>query len=150
MPRNTLTPVILTSLLAGPVAAQEGWDLIGAVEVEEAYVVDADEGGERYVASKTYPDALMEAAEGFTITGHVVVLVPEPELTTFLLIEDPDDCPFCGTGEGGAALEVVAARPIGGVQDADRITVRGTLTPIRDPDTYQAIRLVDAERLNDG
>lgn len=156
------TPALISVLIAGalasgvawsraaPAGPADAWALLDAIEVEEAYVVDEVEGGERYVARKTYPEDLDDVAAGFEVTGHVVVLVPEPRLATFLLVERPEDCPFCELGEGAAALEVVARAPLEGVDDADEITVRGTLTRITDPDTYQAVRLVDAVRVTGG
>ena len=146
MRRSTPMRVILTSLaglaaLAGPAAA-DGWDLLAAIEVEE--VVE----GERWEARKTYPPALAEGAEGFTITGHVVPVLPEAELRTFLLVPDPADCPFCGSAGYGPSLEVTMRRPLD-ADEGERVTLRGDLELVADPETWQAVRLTDAARAAD-
>lgn len=130
------TLVILTSL-AAPAAAD--WDLLAAIEVEEVQVED------RWEARKTYPDALLAAAEGFEITGHVVTVTPQAELSLFLLVPDPDDCPFCGSAGYGPSLEVSMRRPLDAA-DGERVTVRGELEIVADPETWQAVRLTDAVR----
>ena len=139
-------PAIRTSLawlsalawaaLAAPAAA-DAWDLLAAIEVEEVQVED------RWEARKTYPAALIDAAGGFTVTGHVVPVVPEAALRTFLLVPDPDDCPFCGSAGYGPSLEVTMRRALD-AEEGERVTLRGELEIVADPDTWQAVRLTDA------
>ena len=140
---SILTPAILISLaaLASPAPA-DGWDLLAAIEVEE--VIE----GDRWEARKTYPDALLAGAEGFEITGHVVPVLPEAELRTFLLVPDPDDCPFCGSAGYGPSLEVAMRRPLD-AGEGERVTLRGDLEVVADPETWQAVRLTDAVRARD-
>ena len=128
---------ILTSL-AAPAAAD--WDLLAAIEIEEVLE------GERWEAHKSYPDALLAALEGFEITGHVVPVTAQAELELFLLVPDPADCPFCGSGDGyGPSLEVTMRRPLDAAE-GERVTLRGDLELVADPETWQAVRLTDAVR----
>ena len=141
MRRSTPMRAILTSslvLLAAP-AWPDGWDLLSAIEVEEVQVED------RWEARKTYPDALLAAREGFEITGHVVPVVPQAELELFLLVPDPDDCPFCGSAGYGPSLEVTMRRPLDAAE-GEEVTLRGTLEIVADPATWEAVRLTDAVR----
>ena len=140
---SILTPAILTSLaaLAAPALA-DGWDLLAAIEVEEVM----EEG--RWEARKTYPDALLAGARGFEITGHVVPVTPQAELELFLLVPDPDDCPFCGSAGYGPSLEVTMHRPLD-AGEGERVTLRGDLEIVADPETWQAVRLTDAVRARD-
>lgn len=155
-----MRPLILTlgittsAVLAGTVflasgsggnASQErdGWSLLAAVEIEE--VIE----GESYQAIKTYPPALLNATDGFEITGYVVPVTAEPYMTTFMLVEDPANCPFCGSSAGyGPVLEVQLKRPIAELAEFAEVRVSGRIELIEDPETYQSYRLVDAVALD--
>lgn len=120
-----------------------GWSLLAGVEIEE--VIE----GESYQAIKTYPPALLDAADEFEITGYVVPVTAEPYMTTFMLVEDPANCPFCGSSAGyGPVLEVQLKRPIPELAEFAEVTVAGRIELIEDPETYQSYRLVDAVALN--
>lgn len=146
--------ITISAILAGTVflasgsggnAAQErdGWSLLAAVEIEE--IIE----GESYQAIKTYPPALREAADGFEITGYVVPLAAEPYMTTFILVEDPANCPFCGSSAGyGPILEVQLKRPLPDLAEFAEVRVAGRIEFIEDPGTYQSYRLVDAVALD--
>lgn len=136
MRRSIPTLAILISL-AAPAAAD--WDLLAAIEVEEVQVED------RWEARKTFPDGLAAAAEGFEITGHVVPVVPDAELRLFLLVPDPDECPFCGDAGYGPSLEV-EMRDALDAAEGEQVTLRGDLEFVEDPETWQAVRLTDAVR----
>ena len=129
-------------LWAGAPAA-DPWDLLAAIEVEEVQVED------RWEARKSYPDALLAEAEGFEITGHVVPVTPQAELELFLLVPDPDDCPFCGSTGYGPSLEVEMRRALD-ADEGERVTLRGRLELVEDPETWQAVRLTDAVRSRHG
>lgn len=117
------------------------WDLLRLAEVRE-------EGeGLNWRAVKTIPDALRAEAEDFTVTGYLVPIVPEAELTTFLLVEQPEDCPFCGNGGYGPVLEVTMKSPLPDLAEFTEITLRGTLTFNEDPGTFQLYYLEDARRV---
>ena len=148
---STATLAILTSLgaftglaaLAGragsPPVAEDAWTLLGAIEIEEV------EAGGAWAARKTYPEGLRDAAS-FEIRGHVVPVSPQPYLETFLLVPDPADCPFCGSAGYGPSLEVTMRRALPDMAEGAEIALRGTLELIADPETFQAVRLVDAVR----
>ena len=130
---------------SGGNAAQErdGWSLLAAVEIEE--VIE----GESYQAIKTYPAALLKVTDGFEITGYVVPLAAEPYMPPFMLVEDPANCPFCGSSAGyGPILEVRLKRPIAEMTEFSEVRVRGRIELIVDPKTYQSYRLVVAFSLN--
>lgn len=136
--------VFLASGSNGGVTEETGaWSLLAAVDIEE--VIE----GENYQAIKTFPPALVDAAEGFEITGYVVPITAEPYMTTFMLVEDPANCPFCGSSAGyGPVLEVQLKRAIPELAEFAEIRVAGRIELIKDPETYQSYRLVDAIALN--
>ncbi len=120
------------------VADEESWSLLASVEIEEI------EEGDFWEAKKTFPPALIAASRDFQITGYSVPVTAEPFVETFILVEDPDSCPFCGSSGYGPVLEVVLKRPMGNLVEFTQITVQGQLELIDDPMTYQSYRLVDA------
>ncbi len=128
-------------LMAAPIGAQEwdGWALLaGATLAEEGSAV-----------AKTFPPALIAAAEQFEISGYVVPLVAEPYLKTFLLVPDPADCPFCGGGGYGPSLEVEMKRALPDVPEGTYVVLNGRLELDRSPETYDLFRLIDAETATD-
>ena len=136
---SILTLGITTSAFANP----DNWGLLSGVKISE-------EGeGLDWKAVKEFPASLQAATDGFTITGFAIPIVPEAYVETFLLVADPDDCPFCGSSGYGPVLEVHLKRPIGDLVEFAEITVRGTLELIDDPQTFQAYRLLDAYAVGD-
>ena len=131
---SILTPVILTDASADEAA----WRLLGAVKIEEKGE------GLNWEAVKTFPDDLRAASDAFRITGFAVPIVPEPYVQTFLLVADPEDCPFCGSSGYGPSLEVHLKRPIADLTEFDVVTLEDRLELIEDPMTFQAYRLMDA------
>ncbi|MEM9524920.1 MAG: hypothetical protein AAF982_13230, partial [Pseudomonadota bacterium] len=53
-------------------------------------------------------------------------------------------CPFCGSGGYGPVLEVNLKRPLPALPEFSRVTVRGPLTLIDDPETLQMFRMQGA------
>ena len=129
---------LAAALVIPAAAAADGWDLLSSIEVVEV------EEGEIWRAEKSFPDELRAAADGFRVTGYLVPIVPEPYLQTFLVVEDPADCPFCGSGGYGSVLEVVLREPMPQLAEFALIEVTGRLELIDDPMTLQSARLVDA------
>lgn len=132
-----LTLGIITSLATAAAAVGDPWRLLAAVEIKE--VID----GDHYAAIKTYPPALLDA-DRFLISGFVVPVTSEPYIETFILVEDPANCPFCGGDTYGPVLEVQLKRPMGSLVEFTELTVEGRIELIEDPETYQSYRLVDA------
>lgn len=121
--------------------ALDAWDLLDLAEVHE-------EGGEEdWRAVKTFPLELRAAATDFTIEGFVVPVVAQGYIQQFMLVEAPENCPFCGNGSYGPVLEVVTKRPIPDMPEFSEVLVTGTLEFNEATDTFQMFRLVDAELL---
>ena len=115
------------------------WSLLAAVEIEE--IIE----GDSYQAIKTYPPGLLERQGDFEVTGYVVPVTAEAFMSTFMLVEDPANCPFCGSSGGyGPVLEVQLKRPMPELDEFTEVTVSGTIELIEDPETYQSYRLVEA------
>lgn len=96
---------------------------------------------------KTYPDTL-ENGMSVTVTGFIVPVEAQAYFHTFLMVNDPQDCPFCGNGEGyGPVLEVKLKRPIAETTEFALITVEGRLEFVGDKYTSQLFRLLDARVL---
>lgn len=126
------------ALLASTASAEEAaWDVLRAIEVEEQVATDS------YRAIKSYPAAIENGVERFDITGFAVPLEEGAVVRTLLLVSDMLTCPFCGARDHAAALEVTLAEPIA-VEEGQRITLRGALELVRDPETWQAARLTSA------
>jgi len=97
---------------------------------------------------KTYPDKLSNGME-IEVTGFIVPIQVQAYFTTFLMVDDPQNCPFCGNGEGyGPVLEVELKRPMAETAEFEAITVSGRLEFVGDEYTSQLFRLTDARVLN--
>lgn len=136
----TTTSLAVTAALAA--SPFDNWRLLDSVEITEVVQNDI------WIAQKTFPDDLVAARDGFTIEGFYLPIEAQAQITSFLLIRDPAECPFCGGGGYGPSLEVTLARPMNDRELYTRITIQGQLELIDDPETYMAYRLVDAEVLD--
>lgn len=149
-PRMRATILTLAITTSAAAWAQEGpdsdapWRLLAAVEIEE--VID----GLDWRAEKTFPDALLAAAEEeFEIDGFFIPISAEAYVETFLLVQDPADCPFCGSGGGyGPVVEVHMRHPLPDMPEFAQLSLRGDLVLIDDPETFQVYRLEDAVRID--
>lgn len=141
--RSILTLATVTSLAAVTAAAagdpEANWRLLAMVEISETVT---DDGVWR--ADKSFPPELRAAREDFEIEGYFVPITSEPFVRTFLLVEDPADCPYCGGGGYGPVLEVTLKRPLAELPEFSRIRVRGDLAFVEDPETMQSTVLEDA------
>ncbi|MEM1361050.1 MAG: hypothetical protein AAGF94_04970 [Pseudomonadota bacterium] len=139
MRRSILTLVTLTSLCQiGPALAQESWRLISDIDL-----VESEKDG-IWRVDKTIPTALQDRAQDFSITGYAVPIMAQPYIQQFLLVEDPDDCPFCGDSGYGPSLEVTLRRSLPTLAEGTEVSVTGTLEFDMSPETYQTVRLKDA------
>jgi len=125
-------------VFAGDTTAQ--WDLLAAIEVEEI-VTDTT-----YEVRKVFPSALENGVEQFDISGYLVPLSDGAEISDFILISDMGFCPFCGSPEHGTSLQVTMADPMT-FEDGKRVTLRGTLETVTDPETWQTTVLTGARAL---
>lgn len=131
------------TLFAGAVWADDTaaqWDLLAAIEVEEI-ITDTT-----YEVRKVFPSALENGVEQFDISGYLVPLADGAEISDFILISDMGFCPFCGSPEHGTSLQVSMADPIA-FEEGKRITLRGALETVTDPETWQTTVLTDARAL---
>ena len=113
------------------------WDLIQAIEYEET------ETETSWSVKKTIPEGLRAQADEFEITGYYVPVEAQAYVSSFLLVPDPADCPFCGENGYGPSLEVKMKRPMPDVPEATRITIRGTLHIDDSSETYRAVYVTE-------
>lgn len=93
---------------------------------------------------KDYADSLTNGMN-LTVTGFIVPVQVQAYFDSFLLVDDPQNCPFCGNGEGyGPVLEVQLKRAIPETAEFALITVEGTLEFVGDEYSSQLFRLKDA------
>jgi|GEM_PF-1050556 len=97
-----------------------------------------------YTWEKDYPGSLSDGMS-MTVTGFIVPVQVQAYFDAFLLVDDPQNCPFCGNGEGyGPVLEVQLKRAIPETGEFAQITVEGTLEFVGDEYSSQLFRLKDA------
>lgn len=145
--RSTFLPLALASILTlgtstDPSGAEEGWDLLGAIEIRET------EANGRWAVEKTFPDALLAKTDSFEITGYYVPVEAQAYVRSFLLVPDPADCPFCGNGGYGPTLEVQMRKAMPDIAEGTLITIRGTLRLIDSDETYQSAILTEGVLLD--
>ncbi|SMX32491.1 hypothetical protein [Octadecabacter ascidiaceicola] len=146
MTKSTVSILALTApLTAGATfvwaddnAAQ--WDLLSQIEVEEI-ITDTS-----YEVRKVFPSAIENGVEQFDISGYLVPLNEGVEISEFILISDMGFCPFCGSPEHGTSLQVSMAAPIA-YEEGKRVTLRGALEAVTDPETWQTTLLNNARAL---
>ena len=119
--------------------ATSAWDLIKAIEIEE--IISED----NYEVRKTFPAGLEEQGTGIEITGYAFPMLPGETIRELILVSDMGLCPLCGEGDHGANLQVTLAEPITTFDESMRITLKGNLEAITDPETWQAAILKDAQ-----
>ncbi|MBU2993792.1 hypothetical protein Q4555_11850 [Octadecabacter sp. 1_MG-2023] len=146
MTTRTVSLIALSApfaLATGATAEQtsDAWDLLAAIEVDEVIT------GTSYEVRKVFPTAVENGIEQFDITGYLVPLAEGAEITDFILISDIGFCPFCGSPEHGTSLQVSMADPIG-YEDGTRVTLRGALEAVTDPETFQTTIMRDASLID--
>ena len=114
------------------------WDLLSRIEIKEVST-----GGD-YGVVKRFPPEIENGAPVFEISGYLVPLGFGAETTDFMLIPEAGMCPFCGSPDHGAAIEVSLASPLPAVEGTTRITLRGALRTVTDPQTWQAVVMTGA------
>ncbi|MEO0484445.1 MAG: hypothetical protein AAF092_00890 [Pseudomonadota bacterium] len=128
-----------TSSVAELTTAPDAWELLSQIEITET-ITDTS-----YRADKVFPEALTDAAAGFTIIGYAVpYAMPGQAVDTLMVVADMGDCPFCGASDHAGSLEVRLATPITGLEDGARIALTGDLELITDPETWQSAILRNA------
>lgn len=133
-----LSCILLSTPALWAEGREDAWQLLNTAEFKE--IIE----GDNWRVEKTIPDPLKAAAKDFEITGFFVPVLAQGEITEFLLVEDPADCPFCGSGGYGPVLEVTSKRPMPDLAEFEQITLRGQLEFNDSPETLQLFRLKDA------
>jgi hypothetical protein len=141
--RIALTAAGLTTATTATItyaAEPDVWNILSQIDVEEI-VTDTT-----YEVRKSFPAPLAGGREmqEVQITGYASPALPGETIKELLLVSDMGFCPFCGSNEHGGALVVELADSMPAIEDASRITLRGTLTPVDDPETWQAAILKNA------
>jgi len=139
--RSTTAFAALVAAGAGAAHAEEDpWALLDSIGIEEIATETT------YEVKKSFPPALRDGVRDFRITGYAVPLTPGEDVTELILVSDMGLCPFCGSGEPGASLQVLLDEPIVGLEEGARISLVGDLAMVTDPMTWQATVLRNARR----
>lgn len=135
------TLAIAAALGATPALAQPGdiWDLIGQIQIDELVTEDS------YEVRKSFPAGISETDQEIEISGYVAPMFPGEQVRELIMVSDMGFCPFCGDPDHGASLQVSLADPIGMIDEGQRITLRGQLSRVNDPETWQAVVLKGAQ-----
>jgi hypothetical protein len=117
---------------------EENWHLLNEIDRMEIITETT------YEVRKIYPEAFDKGAIDFEVTGYAVPLTPGDMISELILLSDMGTCPFCGSLDHGVSLEVALAEAIPTFDEALRISVRGSLEKVTDPETWQAAILRNA------
>ena len=138
--RLALLATFGSSTIAGFAQAEtDAWQLLEQIEIEEIVTETT------YEVKKKFPAAMDEAANGIEISGYAIPMYPGETITDLMLISDMGLCPLCGNGGHGANLQITLAEPITFIDETQRITLRGNLQKVTDPETWQSAILKDAQ-----
>ena len=114
------------------------WQLLDQIEIEEVITETS------YEVKKTLPSEIDEGLQGVEITGFAVPMIPGEMVQELLLVSDMGLCPLCGSGEHGATLQITLAEPVPSFEEGAKLTLRGDLQAVRDPETWQAAIMTSA------
>mgnify|MGYP001124775782 CR=1 FL=1 len=133
---KTQTSVLALSVslagFAAPVLAdQDPWALLSSVSTQE--VID----GDHYEVRKSFPEAMMAGISDFAITGFAVPIGAGAQVSQVMLVSDMGNCPLCGSPDHGASLVVELDQPIPSFEQGARLSLRGDLEAVTDPETWQ-------------
>ncbi|WP_226553161.1 hypothetical protein [Celeribacter naphthalenivorans] len=128
----------LTSTALPVFAEASGWDLLQGITIDEVVTETT------YEVKKGFPERLKNGVKGMELTGYAVPLTPGADISELILVSDMGLCPFCGSGEHGASVQVSLNSPIQGLEEGARVTIKGDMMPVLDPETWQAAVLQNA------
>lgn len=126
------------SSTTGVWAQSNDWDLLRGIEITET-VTDTS-----YRVDKSFPAEIRNGRAGMVLTGYVVPITPGAEVHELILVSDMGFCPFCGDPDHGASVQVLLDTPVTGLEEGARITLRGDMSPVHDPQTWNAAVLNNA------
>jgi len=133
-----LSAAALTPLALPAAAETDAWHMLSQIEINEI-VTDTT-----YEVQKSYPGALSQGAVEIEITGYAVPRLPGDMVQDLILMSDMGNCPLCGSFDHGTNLQVLLTEAMPSFDETQRLSIRGTLTPVTDPETWQAVILKDA------
>lgn len=119
-------------------ADTDAWQLLEEIQIKEVITETT------YEVQKTFPEQMEERGEDILISGYAFPMLPGETIRELILVSDMGLCPLCGNGDHGANLQITLAEPITTFDESTRITLRGNLKAITDPETWQAAILKDA------
>lgn len=119
-------------------AEQDVWHMLSQIGIEEI-ITDTS-----YEVRKSFP-VEMQGEMQVEITGYAVPALPGEKIKELLLVSDMGVCPLCGNADHGASLQIALNDPIETFDESRRMTLRGTLKRVTDPETWQAAILEGAE-----
>lgn len=128
----TALSVALTGVAAPSFAEVDPWALLSAVELEEIATETS------YEVRKTFPERLKDGISGFRISGYAVPMEAGDSVRQVMLVSDMGNCPFCGQGDHGVTLMVELDDPIQTFEEGTRLSLRGDLEAVTDPETWQS------------
>lgn len=120
------------------VAGTDGWQLMQGISINEIVTETS------YVVKKEFPERLRNGLQGVELTGYAVPLTPGANVRELMLVADMGVCPFCGGLDHTATVQVNLDQPIVGLEEGARITLRGDMRPVTDPETWQAVVVENA------
>ena len=120
-------------------ADTDAWSLLEQIQIEEIVTETT------YEVKKTFPEQMEEQGAGIEISGYAFPMLPGETIRELILVSDMGLCPLCGNGDHGANLQVTLAEPITTFDETKRITLKGNLKAVTDPETWQAAILKDAQ-----
>ncbi|WP_394177318.1 hypothetical protein [Yoonia maritima] len=137
--KNVSTTALTVALSTVTTAVwADDWDLLRGITVDEV-VTDTS-----YTVTKTFPSEIKDGREGMVLTGYVMPITPGSEISELILVSDMGFCPFCGDPSHGASVQVSLETPIPALEEGTRITLRGDMKPVLDPQTWNAAVLENA------
>lgn len=114
------------------------WSLLDKIAIDERVTETT------YEVRKTFPAAMQQGDMEVEISGYAVPALPGEQVRELILVSDMGLCPYCGSADHTSSLQVTLAEAIPYVDENTRISLRGTLSPVTDPETWQSAVLRDA------
>ena len=139
----TLTTLAVSGAAGMAGASTDAWEMLKQITIDE-HVTETT-----YEVSKTFPAAMQPEGTEVEITGYATPRLPGETMGELLLVSDMGLCPLCGSLDHGAGLQVMLSSDIPTIEEGTRITLRGTLNRVTDPETWQAAILENARIVPD-
>ena len=136
---SVLAPATVLTGVQGAAAQPDVWKLLEGIQLEEVVTENS------YAVKKSYPAEMDELGETVEITGYAMQMFADEDIRDLIMVADMGLCPFCGSGDHAGSLQVTLAEPVQFLDESNRITIRGTLSKVTDPETWQAAILENAE-----